>query len=174
MTPRYGCSAKSSCFGAWGDFGGVGLGNAEADAGVEQLVLPDGADMCGWVDAGVVVVVWLLVVLVVCVHDNSLVVGWLCSRHPIPGGLCFRAISCWVCAILAMKQAVKSAWLLHPSPVLPSRAITAALGDIPDGEWPHRRGAGWLCCAPAADYGCPVWSLATKAWSRFCWTAKGP
>jgi hypothetical protein len=35
-----------------GDFGGVGLGDAEADAGVEQLVLPDGAGMRGWVDAG--------------------------------------------------------------------------------------------------------------------------
>jgi hypothetical protein len=34
------------------DFGGVGLGDAEADAGVEQLVLPDGAGMRGWVDAG--------------------------------------------------------------------------------------------------------------------------
>jgi hypothetical protein len=35
-----------------GDFGGVDLGDAEADAGVEQLVLPDGAGMRGWVDAG--------------------------------------------------------------------------------------------------------------------------
>jgi hypothetical protein len=35
-----------------GDFGGVGLGDAEADAGVVQLVLPDGAGMRGWVDAG--------------------------------------------------------------------------------------------------------------------------
>ena len=106
----------------------MGSGDAEAEAGVEQLVLPDGADMCGWVDAGVVVVVWLLVLLVVCVRDNSLIVGWLCSRHPVPGGLCFRAISCWVCAILTMKQAVISAWLLRPSPTLASRAIAAALG----------------------------------------------
>jgi hypothetical protein len=30
----------------------VGSGDAEAEAGVEQLVLPDGADMCGWVDDG--------------------------------------------------------------------------------------------------------------------------
>jgi hypothetical protein len=52
MIPRYGCSAKSSCFGAWGDFGDVGSGDAEAEAGVEQLVLLDEADMCGWVDAG--------------------------------------------------------------------------------------------------------------------------
>jgi hypothetical protein len=30
----------------------VGLGDAEAEAGVEGLVLPDGADMRGWVGAG--------------------------------------------------------------------------------------------------------------------------
>jgi hypothetical protein len=51
MTPRYGCSAKSSYFGAWGDFGDVGSGDVEAEAGVEQLILPDDADMRGWVDA---------------------------------------------------------------------------------------------------------------------------
>jgi hypothetical protein len=79
----------------------------------------------GWM-LDVVVVVWLLLLVVVCVRDDSLVVGWLCSRHPVPGGLHFWAISCWVCAILAMKQSVKSAWLLRPSP--PSRAITAGLG----------------------------------------------
>jgi hypothetical protein len=84
----------------------------------------------GWM-LDVVVVVWLLLLVVVCVRDGSLVVGWLCSRHPVPGGLRFWVISCWVCAILAMKQAVKSAWLLRPSPAPPSRAIAAALGDIP-------------------------------------------
>jgi hypothetical protein len=81
----------------------------------------------GWM-LDVAVVVWLLLVVVVCVRDNSLVVGWLCSRHSVPGGLCFRAISCWVCAILAMKQAVKSVRLLRPPSAPPSRAITAALG----------------------------------------------
>jgi hypothetical protein len=35
-----------------GDFGGVGSGDAEAEAGVEQLALPNGAGMCGCVDAG--------------------------------------------------------------------------------------------------------------------------
>jgi hypothetical protein len=30
---------------------------------------------------GVVVVVWLWVVVVICVRDNSLVVDWLCPRH---------------------------------------------------------------------------------------------
>jgi hypothetical protein len=76
----------------------------------------------------VLVVVWLLLVVVVCVRGDSLVVGWLCSRHPVLGGLRFRAISGWVCAILAMKQAIKSAWLLRPSLAAPSRAITTALG----------------------------------------------
>jgi hypothetical protein len=81
----------------------------------------------GWV-LDLAVVVWLWVVVMICVRDNSLVVGWLRPRHPVPGGLCFRAISCWVCAILTMKQAVISAWLLRPSPTLASRAIAAALG----------------------------------------------
>jgi hypothetical protein len=127
----------------------------------------------GWM-LDVAVVVWLLLVVVVCVRDDSLVDGWLCLRHPVPGGLRFCAVSCWVRAILAMKHAVKSAWLLRPSPAPPSHAVTAALGDIPDSERPRLRGAGWLCCAPAADCCCPVRSLAAKAWSRFYWTAEGP
>jgi hypothetical protein len=129
--------------------------------------------MVGWM-LGVAVVVWLWVVVLICVHDNSLVVGWLCSRHPVPGGLRFWAISCWVRAVLTMKQAVISARLLRSSPALSSCAIVAALGDIPDGERPRRRGAGWLCCAPAADCGCPVRSLTAKALSRFGWTVEGP
>jgi hypothetical protein len=35
-----------------GDFGGVGLVDAEVRVGVVRLVPPGGADMCGWVDAG--------------------------------------------------------------------------------------------------------------------------
>jgi hypothetical protein len=97
---------------------------------VVQFVPPDGADMCGWVDLGVAAVVWLWVVVVVCVRDNPLVVGWLRSRHPVPGGLCFRGIPCWVCAILSMEQAVISARLLRPSPSPASRAIAANLGGI--------------------------------------------
>jgi hypothetical protein len=50
MTPRYGCSAKSSCFGAWGDYGGVDLGDAEVKADVVELALPDGAGTRDWVD----------------------------------------------------------------------------------------------------------------------------
>jgi hypothetical protein len=81
----------------------------------------------GWVlDVAVVVCLW--VVVVICVRDNSLVVGWLCLRHLVSGGLCFQAIPCWVCAVLAVKQAVKSARLLRPSPTPTSRAIVVALG----------------------------------------------
>jgi hypothetical protein len=47
-------------------------------------------------------------------------------------------------------------------------------GDSLDGERLRRRGAGWLCYAPAADCGCPVQSLTTKALSRFGWTVEGP
>jgi hypothetical protein len=79
---------------------------------------------------GVGVVVWLWVVVLICVCDNSLVVSWLCPRHPVPGGLCFRAIPRWVHAVFAMKQAVISARLLRPSPAPATRAIVAALGGI--------------------------------------------
>jgi hypothetical protein len=125
----------------------------------------------GWV-LDMDVVVWLVVVI--SVRDNSLIVGWLCPRHSVLGGLCFRAIPCWVCVVFAVKQAVESARLLRPSPALAPRAAFAALGDILDGERPRQRGAGWLCCAPAVDCGCPVLSLTAKALSRFGWTAEGP
>jgi hypothetical protein len=46
----------------------------------------------------------------------------------VPGGLRFRAIPCWVCAIFAVKQAVKSARLLRPSPASASRVIATTLG----------------------------------------------
>jgi hypothetical protein len=83
----------------------------------------------GWVLDGAVVV-WLWVVVVICVRDNSLVVGWLCSRHPDPSGLCFQAIPGWVCVVFAMKQAIISTWLLRPSPAPASCAMAAALGGI--------------------------------------------
>jgi hypothetical protein len=77
---------------------------------------------------GVAVVVWLLVVVLICVRDNSLVVGGLCPRHPVSGGLRFWAIPRWVRAVFAVKQAVISAWLLRPSLAPATRAIVAALG----------------------------------------------
>jgi hypothetical protein len=79
---------------------------------------------------GVAVVVWLWVVVLICVCDNSLVVGGLCSRHSVPGGLRFRAIPRWECVVFAVKQAVISARLLRPSPAPATRAIAAALGGI--------------------------------------------
>jgi hypothetical protein len=79
---------------------------------------------------GGVVVVWLWEVVLICVRDNSWVVGGLCPRHPIPGGLCFWAVPRWVHAVFAVKQAVKSARLLRPSSALTTRAIATALGGI--------------------------------------------
>jgi hypothetical protein len=76
------------------------------------------------------VVVGLLVLVVVCVRDDPLVVGWLCSRHFVPGGLCFWTIPCWVRAVLAMKQTVESVRLLCPSSASRSGAIAAALGRV--------------------------------------------
>jgi hypothetical protein len=121
------------------------------------------------------IVVGLMVVVVVCVRDDPLVVGWLCSGHSVPDGLCFWTIPCWVRAVLAMKQIVESARLLCPFSASPSGAIAAALGGgFPDAEQSLRLDADWLCCAPIGDYGCPVRSLVATVWSRFCWTAEGP
>jgi hypothetical protein len=73
-----------------GDFGGVGLGDGEADAGVEQLVLPDGAGMRGWVDEGVVIVV-------------------------VGGGMCARQLSgCW----LTVRETSCPWWPLFPGNLL--------------------------------------------------------
>jgi hypothetical protein len=80
----------------------------------------------GWVLD--VVVIRLLLMVVVCVHDNSLVVDRLCYGHPVLCGLHFRTISCWVRAVFTMKQAVESTRLLRPSPASPSCAIVADLG----------------------------------------------
>ena len=77
---------------------------------------------------GGAMVVWLWEVVLICVRDNSWVVGGLCPRHPVPGGLRFRAIPRWVRVVFAMKQAVISARLLRPSPAPATRAIAAALG----------------------------------------------
>jgi hypothetical protein len=74
------------------------------------------------------IVVGLLVV--VCVHDNPLFVGWLCSGHSVPGGLGFWTIPCWVHGVLAMKQTVESEWLLRPSLTSPSCVVAAALGGV--------------------------------------------
>jgi hypothetical protein len=73
------------------------------------------------------VVVWLWELLI-CVRDNSWVVGWLRSRHPVSGGLRFRTVPCWVRAVFAVEQEVKSVWLLRPSSALTTSSVAVALG----------------------------------------------
>jgi hypothetical protein len=82
-----------------------------------------------WMLSGAVVV-WLWEVMLICVRDNSWVVGWLCLRHPVLGGLRFRAVPRWVHAVFAVKQAVKSVRLECPSLAPTTSAIAAALGGI--------------------------------------------
>jgi hypothetical protein len=81
-----------------------------------------------WMLSGAVVV-WLWELLI-CVRDNSWVVGWLRLRHPVSGGLRFWAVSCWVRAVFAVEQAVKSARLLRPSSAPTTSSVAAALGGI--------------------------------------------
>jgi hypothetical protein len=45
-------------------------------------------------------------------------------------------------------------------------------GDIPGGEGRHQRGAGWQCCAPAADCDCLDQSLAAEFSSTCGWTVE--
>jgi hypothetical protein len=124
-----------------------------------------------WMLSGAVVV-WLWELLI-CVRDNSWVVGWLRPRHPVSGGLRFWAVPCWVRAVFAVEQAVKSVRLLRPSSAPTTSCVVAALGDNLGGEGPHQRGAGWQCCVPAADCGRPDRSLTAKVSSTFGWTAEG-
>jgi hypothetical protein len=78
----------------------------------------------GWM-LDLLVVVGLLVMI--CVRNDPLVVGWLCSGHSVPGGLGLRTIPCWVCAVFAVKQAVESARLLCSSAASSFCAVAAAL-----------------------------------------------
>jgi hypothetical protein len=79
-----------------------------------------------WMRSGAVVV-WLRGLLV-CVRDNSRVVGWLRSCHPVSGGLRFWAVSCRVGVVFAVEQAVESARLLRASPAPTTSSVSAALG----------------------------------------------
>jgi hypothetical protein len=79
-----------------------------------------------WMRSGAVVV-WMRGLLI-CVCDNSRVVGWLCPCHLISGGLRLWAVSCRVHAIFVVEQAIKSARLLRTSPTASS--VSAALGGI--------------------------------------------
>jgi hypothetical protein len=149
----------------------VGSGDAEAEAGVGQFVLPDGVDMRGWVGAG-----RGRCCMVVgggddmCARQLSgcrlVVLGTSCPWWPLfPGNPLLgvrnprHEIGSNICEVVA------------PVPGLGLAChCRGPEGGIPDGEGPRQRGAGWLCCAPAADYDCPVQSLAVKALSRFGWT----
>jgi hypothetical protein len=68
--------------------------------------------------------------LLICVRDNSRVVGWLRPCHPVSGGLCLWAVSGRVGAVFAVEQAVKSARLLRTSPALTTSSVLAALGVL--------------------------------------------
>jgi hypothetical protein len=85
--------------------------------------------MVRWMLGGVVVV-WLWEVVLICVGDNSWVVGGLCPGHPVPGGFRFRAVPRWVHAVFAVKQAVKSARPLRPSLALTTHDLVV-VGSSP-------------------------------------------
>jgi hypothetical protein len=68
--------------------------------------------------------------LLICVRDNSRVVGWLRPRHPVSGGLRFWAVPCRVRAVFAVEQEVKSARLLRLSLAPTTNSVAAALGGI--------------------------------------------
>jgi hypothetical protein len=80
----------------------------------------------GWMLSGVVVVWWWE--LLICVRDNSWVVDWLRPRHPVSSGLRLRAVPCWVHAVFAVEQTIKSARLLRPSLASTTGPSAAALG----------------------------------------------
>jgi hypothetical protein len=103
-----------------------------------------------WMRSGAVVV-WLRGLLI-CVRDNSRVVGWLCPCHPVSSGLRLWAVSCRVRAVFAVEQAVKSARLLRTSPALTTSSVSVALGGY---------------C------GCPDQSLSAKALSTYGRTTEG-
>jgi hypothetical protein len=72
----------------------------------------------------------LYFLLLICVHDNSRVVGWLRPCHPVSGGLRLWAVSSLVGAVFAVKQAVESAGRLRTSPAPSASSVSAALGGI--------------------------------------------
>jgi hypothetical protein len=142
---------------------------------VVQLVPPGGADMRGWVDAGR--------------GRGCMVVGGGVDMYARQLFGCRRVVpetSCpWWPSFLSnpslgarsLRRETGSNICAVAAPVPgPSHACRCRGpgGDNPDGERPRRRGAGWLCYAPAADCGCPDRSLTAKALSRFDWTAEVP
>jgi hypothetical protein len=68
--------------------------------------------------------------LLICVCDNSRVVGWLRPCHPVFGGLRLWAVSGRVGAVFAVEHVLKSAWLLRASPAPTTSSVPVALGGI--------------------------------------------
>jgi hypothetical protein len=142
--------------------------------GVVRLVPPGGADMRGWVDAGR--------------GRGCMVVGGgvdMCARPLFGCRLIVPETSCPWWPLFPGSPSSGARSLRHET--CSNICVVAALvpspghachyrdprGDNLDGEWPRRRGAGWLCCAPAADYGCPAQSLTAGALSRSGWIEEG-
>jgi hypothetical protein len=143
--------------------------------GVVRLVPLGGADMRGWVDAGR--------------GRGCMVVGGgvdMCARQLFGCRRVVLETSCpwWplfpgnpLLGVRSLRRETGSNICAVAAPVPgPSHAChcRGPVGDNLDGERSHRRGAGWLCCAPAADCGCPDRSLTAKVLSRFGWTVEGP
>jgi hypothetical protein len=81
-----------------------------------------------WMGSGGVDVWWRG--MLICVCDNSRVVGWLRPCHPVSGGLRLWAIFGLVGAVFAVKQAVKSTRRLRTSLAPSASSVSAALGGI--------------------------------------------
>jgi hypothetical protein len=81
-----------------------------------------------WMRSGGVDVWWRG--LLICVRDNSRVVGWLRPYHPVSGGLRLWAVSGLMGAVFAVKQAVKSAQRLRTSPTPSASSVSTALWGI--------------------------------------------
>jgi hypothetical protein len=107
-----------------GDYGGVDLGDAEVEAGVEGLILPGGVDTRGWVSAG---------------HGR-------CKVVVVVGGMCARQLS-------GCRQAVvwtSCPWwpLFQDNLLLGARSprherICVAAASVPGlSLWCHCRGLG--------------------------------
>jgi hypothetical protein len=92
-----------------------------------------------WMRSGGVDVGWRG--LLISVHDNSRVVGWLRPCHPVFGGLRFWAVFGLVGAVFAMEETVESARRLRTPPGPTASSISAALGGY---SW--RQGASAAGC----------------------------
>jgi hypothetical protein len=81
-----------------------------------------------WMRSGGVDVGWRG--LLISVHDNSGVVGWLRPCHPVFGGLRFWAVFGLVGAVFAMEEIVEPARRLRTPPTPTASSISVALWGI--------------------------------------------